>query len=267
EMLEYCEADVRATKELVLACRMMTEAEHRDWIICEQINDHGICIDREFAGAAVKYASEEADAINARITRLTNGQITKFTQSKRVRELVIEHMRDQGLNMDPVTRYKAGEVKLSMDKNARRELMDLNAEGSMPLPDHIMELIELTDDGNRSSVSKFAGMLSRADEDDRVRGAYVFAGAGQTQRFASRGLQVHNMRRDAYTQTEADELLERMLRHEPLEDVMNTLSKGLRSALIPRDDDHVFVVGDWSSIEAMGLPWLANSPGAEKKLD
>ena len=48
--------------------------------------------------------------------------------------------------------------------------------------------------------------------------------------------------------------------------VMQTLSKLLRPAIVP-DDGKTFVVGDWSAIEAMVLPWLSDSRGGEKVLD
>jgi len=264
-MAAYCADDVRATRELMQRCRPLTLPELHDWHVNERINDRGVCIDLELATLATRYATDEAAEIAACLRRVTNGRITKHTQTARVRDFVLEHVQETPDALDVMTRYKAGTKKYSIDKAARAELLDRAAEFN--LPDHVVEVIELTDDGNRSSVAKFRKMIDRTEQDGRARGALVYAGAGQTLRFASRGIQLHNMRRDCAKQHDADALVDRMAAGEPLTDVMNTLSGLLRPTIVPQTDHDVLVVGDWSAIEAMGLPWLADSPGAEQMLD
>jgi DNA polymerase len=137
----------------------------------------------------------------------------------------------------------------------------------------IEDVLELVQLGSKSSVAKFGRMVGRADDDDsRVRGAFVYAGASQTLRYASRGLQLHNMARDCFGVEQTEDLIEQMREGYILEDdhgdlpVMQTLSKLLRPALIPAEGK-VFVVGDWSSIEARALPWLAKSEYAKARLE
>ena len=99
----------------------------------------------------------------------------------------------------------------------------------------------------------------------------MYAGASQTLRYASRGLQLHNMARICFNAEQTEDLKEQMKDGYILEDdngdlpVMQTLSKLLRPALIP-ETGKVFVVGDWSSIEARALPWLAKSEYAKDRL-
>ena len=265
---DYCEDDLHATRELVHNCRSLTQAEHEDWLINERINDRGVTVDRELARAAMQYAEVEQDSIKARLTELTDGWITSFSQSTRIAAHLRDCIEAAGGSLEPMLRYKGDVKSYSADKSVRAELLDLCHSGELGLPDDAVEVLELVDDGNRSSVSKFKTMMARTEGAvPRARGSFVYAGASQTLRYAARGLQLHNIRRDCFNQHDADDLLDRMQAGAQLPNVMNTLSKMLRPSLVPDADDKVFVSGDWSSIEAMGLPWLAESDGAEDKLD
>jgi DNA polymerase bacteriophage-type len=242
-----------------------------DWLVNERINERGVMIDVELATNATKYAAAEQGEISTHLTRLTNGAATKHTQHQRVRTWVMERVCKDVIEI--MTKRVKGEVKYSMDASIRDQLLTKHAIGAIELTDDVVEVIELVQAGSKSSVSKFKNMLLRADdEDSRVRGAFVYAGASQTLRFAARGLQLHNFIRDCFSAEQTEDLKEQMREGYILEDdegdlpVMSTLSKLLRPALIPAEGN-VLVVGDWSSVEARALPWLANSRGAEKKLD
>jgi len=49
--------------------------------------------------------------------------------------------------------------------------------------------------------------------------------------------------------------------------IARTLSMCLRPTFCAEDEDHTLVWGDWSSIEARMLPWLADNPGSREILD
>jgi len=264
EMGEYCLDDVRATTELKERLRPMSEEELQDWQVNERINDRGIRIDRELATLAIRYAEDEKAEIADRLSYLTAGVITAHSQTKRLAKYLSEilapvpHLRELLFKSSDI-----GERKLSCDKNIRETLL-----AEPELPADIREIVQLVQDGGKSSVSKFERMLAMADRDTgRVHGVFVYAGAGQTKRYASRGLQLHNMARDCFSPAETEALKEDMRAGKALpKPVMHTLSKLLRPALWPQAGN-VFVVGDWSAIEARVLPWLANSPGSEEALN
>jgi len=115
-------------------------------------------------------------------------------------------------------------------------------------------------------------MIDMSGVDDRVRGAFLFAGAASTGRYTSRGLQLHNMRRDCWSADDAEHLALLMSEDAVLEvggesvPVMDGLSKLLRPALIP-EEGHLFVVGDWAAIEGRVLPWLSDSAGGDAVLE
>lgn len=271
DMGVYCLDDVRATKAAANELRPMTKQEHEDWLVNERINERGVRIDFDLATNAMKYAGAEQAEIAERLKIITHGGVEKHTQHARVKGWVLLRVCEKAQEI--MAHYKDGEIKYSLDKNVRNELLTRHATGYINLAPDIIEVLELVQAGSKSSVAKFKNMVNRADDGDkRVRGAFVYAGASQTLRYASRGLQLHNMRRDCFSPEQTEDLKEQMREGYILEDekgdlpVMETLSKLLRPTLIPNKGS-VFIVGDWSSVEARALPWLAKSRGSEKKLD
>lgn len=275
QMAEYCLQDVRLTAFIMRVTRPLTQQEHEDWLVSERINDRGVCIDREFCEMAVQYAEQEQAEIAEMLNNLTGGEIEKHTQHHRVKKWITERLADYDpkcteAGTDPlslITRHKDGEKKISTDRSARATLLAAHNTDHIHLPDDVVQLLELVDDGSRSSVAKFGRMLNMADPmTDRVTGAFLYAGAGQTKRFSARGLQVHNFPRDCLNEDEFESVFDVMTREDPLDDCMNTLGRSLRCALWP-DAGKVFVVGDWSGIEARALPWLSDDYRAEAVLD
>jgi DNA polymerase len=263
-MGRYCMSDSIATVEVLKKLRPMLAEDKRDWQISERINDKGVKIDRRLAELAAEYAVHEKVEIGLKMKEKSNGVLTKPTQTARLLKAMVAVYEDDAEFMAAVSRLdvKTGDTKLSLDKNARAKVLAL--EGIDP---YWRELIDLVDQGGNSSVSKFISMLARADADtDRVHGAFIFAGAGQTQRYSSKGLQMHNMRRDCFNAEEAEKVKASMALGKKLTaPVMDTLAKLLRPCIIP-EKGHKFVVGDWSAIEARVLPWLADSEGGEAVL-
>ena len=260
----YCRQDLRVQAKLMEHCRPLTQDEHQDWLVNERINQRGVRVDRFLAEHGTYYANDEAEAIKAELIRCTEEpdgfRIDSFSQHQRIKDWLLGYLPDEALPVLEV--YKGGEKKLSTDKAVRQEL--LGRADEFDLDANTRYVLELINDGNRSSVSKFQKMLDMTtDEDERARGVFVYAGAPSTLRYAARGLQLHNMIRNCFSNEEAEAVLGQMVQDAPLDDVMETLARMLRPALIP-DDGNVFVVGDWSAIEARALAWLA---GDEKKLD
>ena len=165
-----------------------------------------------------------------------------------------------------MTVYKNGEKKTSLAKDIREQILDRADTGEIMITDKVYDVIAALDDGNKSSVAKYKRMLERADDEDRVSGAFVYAGAS-TIRYTSRGLQLHNFKRDCLSPERTEELKRTMATgfQVSVGNVMDTLSKALRPTIVP-GRGNVLIVGDFKSIENRGLPWLANSPGALNKL-
>tara|TARA_R110000751_G_scaffold10128_1_gene37533 strand:- start:8166 stop:10226 length:2061 start_codon:yes stop_codon:yes gene_type:complete len=267
----YCVDDILATKALANACRLMSPTEHADWLANERINDRGLRIDRPLAEKATSFAAVEVAALGKELTALTGGEVTKHTQNARIKAWLLPRLSPEAEALTAVHTTDAAKNdvrKNSLAKNIRANLLGRADAGEIELEDVVYNVIAALDDGNKSSVSKFKRMVERADpDDDRVRGAFMYAGAA-TLRYTSRGLQLHNFRRDCWSPSETASFRGLMLAGQSLDEgtVMDTLSKLLRPALLPADGN-VFVVNDWSSIESRALPWLADDPRAERKLE
>jgi DNA polymerase len=257
ELIEYCEQDVRAMRAVSQAMRQLTPEELADYHVSERINDRGVRLDVELALAAIKYADVEGVEIQRRVSEVTNQEVVSV-RSPKMREWVLARVTPEQRELMIV------KDKWSIDKSVRANLLACD-----DLAPEVREVVQSADDLWASSVAKFARLAALADQHDRrVRGAFVFAGGAATGRFASYGAQVHNFTRKVAKDPEA--VRHAMVRGHALVPtygarVTDVLRGMLRPALLPAEG-HVFIVADWSSIEARVTPWLAGVTG-EAKLD
>ena len=267
EMVAYCEQDVKAMRSISKALRPLSADELADYHVNERINDRGVLVDVPLCNAAIKFASDELVEIEQIVAEVTEGEITSV-RSPKMRQWVIDRVGPQALKL--METYKDGEKKYSIDKTVRANLLALARENADEVPPIVAEVIQCADDLWASSVAKFSRLASLADvEDNRVRGAFVFAGGSATGRASSYGAQVHNFTRKCAKSPE--DVRTAMVRGHSIvpvfgERVTDVLKGMLRPALIPAKGKHL-VVADWSSIEARANPWLSNCPAGERKLD
>jgi DNA polymerase len=257
EMIQYCEQDVRAMRAISQAMRDLSAEELQDYHVNERINDRGVLVDVPLCQAAVKFASDELIEIEQIVKEVTGGAITSV-RSPRMREWVLERVGDEAKKL----MEKDG--KYSIDKTVRANLLLM--ENPDEVPADVQEVIQCADDLWASSVAKFNRLSCLADEEDqRVRGAFVFAGGSATGRASSYGAQVHNFTRKCAD--EPEDVRQAMVRGHAIvprygKRVTDVLKGMLRPALIPATGKH-FVVADWAAIEARVNPWLSGR-GADK---
>ncbi len=251
EMIQYCEQDVRAMRAISKAMRDLSAEELEDYHVNERINDRGVLVDVPLCQAAVKFASDELVEIEQIVKEVTGGAITSV-RSPRMREWVLERVGDEAKKL----MEKDG--KYSIDKTVRANLLLM--ENPDEVPADVQEVIQCADDLWASSVAKFNRLSCLADEEDqRVRGAFVFAGGSATGRASSYGAQVHNFTRKCAD--EPEDVRQAMVRGHAIvprygKRVTDVLKGMLRPALIPATGKH-FVVADWAAIEARVNPWLS----------
>jgi len=254
EMIKYCEQDVRAMRAISKGMRDLSDEELLDYHVNEQINDRGVLVDVPLCHAAVKYASDELIEIEEIVKEVTEGAITSV-RSPRMREWVWDRVDEEARKL------MQKDDKVSIDKTVRANL--LNCDG---VPPDVQEVIQCADDLWASSVAKFNRLAALADiEDERVRGAFVFAGGSATGRASSYGAQVHNFTRKCAEQP--DDVRQAMVRGHAIvprygKRVTDVLKGMLRPAIIPAAGKHL-VVADWAAIEARVNPWLSGR-GADK---
>jgi DNA polymerase len=266
EMIRYCEQDVRAMRAISEAMRPLSDEELADYHTNERINDRGVLLDLPLAQAAIRYASVELEEIETLVAELTEGAI-KSVRSPKMRQWVIDRVGPQALKM--METYKDGDLKYSIDKSVRANLLAFAEENPDEIPTTVADVIQCADDLWASSVAKFSRLASLADEDDhRVRGAFVFAGGSATGRASSYGAQVHNFTRKCAAAP--DDVRHAMVRGHSIvprfgKRVTDVLKGMLRPALIPAPGKQ-FVVADWSAVEARVTAWASADPQADDVL-
>jgi DNA polymerase len=266
ELYAYCAQDVRTEMATMQMTPRLTERELAVYHANERVNDRGLKVDTEFARAATLYADLEAVEISERLRAVTGGAIETPRQYQRIKDYILARAPEvKPLMIQTSVDRRSGveETKLGFDKDVRRRVMEVAEDDPDLLPTDVADVVRLVDEAGRSSVSKYKNMHTRASDDDRVRGAYICFGAGQTGRFSSVGVQVHNLPRSS--RKDPDTVRRWVIEDRELPDgVMDTLSSMLRPSIIA---DTSFVCGDWSAIEARMLPFLSDSVGGDGVLD
>lgn len=240
-LYEYCQQDVRTEMAIGEFLRPLNDEELEMWQYTEIMNDRGWQVDVELARRAVATAEKFKRKINAEIADLTGGYVTSVTQNERL----LKWVNKQGFKL-----------KTLEEKFLRPKLYD--AEGD------VREVLELRLHGARAAVAKFETLLKRVDDDGRLRGLYVYHGAGQTGRFTASGVQVHNLKRlpDDFDRRMADNFLKKGAVVLGKKTPLRNLAMLVRMSFIAPKKKYL-AVGDWSAIEAMILPWIAEGIGID----
>lgn len=256
EFAAYCGMDIATMREASLTLPEMRDVDVQVYHASERINDRGLPIDVELCLLATKYAEAEAVEAARAVVELSAGAL-KTVRGTKLRDWVYARL-------DPTLRkhmelHKDGKLKTSLATDIRASLLEIAEDNPDAIDPVVVEMIEAAEAGSMSSTAKFQTMLDRVSDDGRLRGAFVFNGAYQTNRFSSTGAQVHNFPRLVAKDPEA--VLERMRRGLPLGSTLLTLKSMLRPAIAPQKG-RVIVRADWNAVEARGLPWLVDTPAA-----
>jgi len=262
-VLEYCMQDVVVEATIGMVVRDLTREEWKDYHVCERMNDRGIPIDADLARAAQSYAEVEAAEIAKELNAATGGAITSAKQFARIKQWVAVKAPEIA---EQFTDEETG--KFSLDRSARTAIF----ESDLNLSEEVREVLELIDDAGRASTAKYAAIENRTDTDGRLRGAYLFNGAGQTGRYSAMGFQPHNLVRDKLDNS--GDVIEAVLDGASADEVtklsgqnmLTTLARMLRPTIVA-ENGNVLVWADYSAVEARALPWLSGTQDAEPLLD
>lgn len=254
-MGQYVIDDVKCMREMIKCLRPLTDDEWAEYHLNARINDRGLPVDIDLCTAALGYTQEVAADAAKEITALTGGKMTKHTQRKSRDAWILPKLTDAQKGL--LTVCKKGVKKTSFDQDHREYLLACD-----DLDHDARKLIELINDAGSSALMKYAVAVHQHIE-GRVHNTFLWHGAARTGRFAGRGLQPHNMRRDCYEPNEAKDFIRDILGGYELRTPSKTMAKLLRTMI--KSDKGIYWV-DWKSIEGRVAPWLANSRVADKKL-
>lgn len=239
---KYCINDVRAEMGVArrLANYSMPEHEWQAWATDQRVNDNGLPIDSELVARILTVAQEHKEETLNLSTQLTG------LDNPNSRTQLIQWLSSHGVDVDDL---QAGTVAQLLKGK---------------LPDVVRDVLEQRQQLSKASLAKFDALKRATCDDERLRGAFQFAGAGRTGRFAGRIFQPQNLPRPTLGESDIDEA-RTLVRHCDTEtmamlydDLSGVLSSLIRS-VIAAPKGKKLVVADYASIESIMVAWCAQS--------
>ena len=240
---EYCKRDVIAEKKIVsrLSKYPMPESEWKLWQVDQKINDTGLPIDVELVNAIVELSDDYRKIVTEKVIQSTGIQNPNSVQQ------LSKWMEEKGVKTS------------SLDKEAVSSLLK-----DWSTPDEVREVLKNRQQLSKSSIAKYTSLSRATGNGDRLRGAFQFAGASRTGRWAGRIFQPQNLPRPLIDDEEIGKVrnLIRIANVESLsaqyEDFAGVMSSCIRSMIIAPKGKQL-VVADFASIESIMIAWCAQS--------
>ena len=239
---EYCLQDVRTERDIRkrLECFPLMDHEWDYYHLDQRVNDRGVKIDLPLVEQAIT-----CDLMQSEIMTKKAYELTGLENPNSVSQLK-SWLEERGIPIESLGKKDVAALIEDLDKHST------DAEA--------LEMMKLRLQMAKSSVKKYQAAQRYVCRDGRAHGLFQFSGANRTQRWAGRGIQLQNLPQNHIeTLEEARELIW-MGCFDMVESIYgNTpdiLSQLIRTMLIPKDGC-VFVIADFSAIEARVLAWLA----------
>lgn len=234
----YNKRDVETECEIIkrLGNHALPDFIWKEYAESEAINDRGVLID----GALVDNAMEISDKTGL-ILKNTLQKLTNLENPNSVTQLK-NWLKGQGLEVEDLGKKNVESIL----KSGPSDLINL--------------VLALRLQTSKSSIKKYEAINNCKCSDSRVRGMFQFVGASRTGRFASKFVQLQNLRQNHLSNLGDVRKLVKNGDMEALnllyDDIPDVLSQLIRTAFIPKPN-HKFIVADFSAIEARVLAWYA----------
>jgi len=242
---ERCQNDVATTRAAYNSplLKPLLPEERHTLVLDAAINTRGICANVPFLQAVIALADEEYAAINARLSEMTEGEITAVTQVPRIKKAV----NARGHKMTTLGKRSVSAVLAHQPDDFTQEILTLRKKGAYTVGGTAKRLL-----------------AHASPEDSRIRGALRYYG-GATGRWSSPGPQLHGLNRndselsiDLVDAVLAGDHTTLAQHGDPLKVAANLCRAGLCAA-----PGHVLICADFGAVESRVTAWLA---GEEWKL-
>jgi len=236
---EYCKQDVVTEMEVGrrLESFPVPDQEQRLWELDQWINSYGVAVDRELIAGALHCSDMVTAELMDEAIKLSG-----LDNPKSVKQLTKWLEDETGEEVDNLQKNTVAELIKTTDSDTARRMLEIRQELS------------------KTSVKKYAAMDTAICDDGRIRGLLQFYGANRTGRWAGRLVQVHNLPQNHLdTLGHARECVKTKKVHVLkliYGNVSDTLSQLIRTTFVP-SPGNLFVVADFSAIEARVIAWLA----------
>lgn len=240
EYVLYNIADTAAEREIyyLLESIEIPQMERDLYVLDQKINDTGILVDKHFVNNAIKidewYSSNLSKIVSEKYG------IDNPNSSAQLKQWLLEVTGDEVGSlakgeMPALLESNKGDADVSFVLKARQQL-------------------------SKSSIKKYTAMLNCIGDDNKARGLFQFYGANRTGRWAGRLIQLQNLPQNhladiaevrSYVYEGKQTALDLLY-----DDLSSILSQLIRTAFIPSRG--LYVVADFSSIEARVISWLAS---------
>ena len=241
-LYQYCVNDVKTEMEVDTLLPELPESEREVWELDLIMNSRGVQVDVTLARSAMQIADYLTSGLNARLSVLTNGAVSKASRV----EAIKTYLASQGVKVS------------SLDKTAVTSLL-----ARPDFPQVLKDVISIRRQVGKSSTAKYAKILETVSPvDDRVRGTLQYHAAA-TGRWGGRGAQPQNFPQGFKEGAEQEGAISLINSGDPSlfslvygDGAMQTLSDTLRGTIIA-PIGKVLMVADYSAIEARILFWEA----------
>jgi DNA polymerase len=218
----------------------LPDHEWRLWHLDQKINETGMPVDMQLVDNAIAIADRNKTDL------LTRAKVITGIKNPNSDAQLGPWIKASGVDLP---NYQKGTVAKAL-------------KGDMPPVTR--EVLEMRAQWKKTSTRKFTKLKTMTGYDGRLRGAFQFAGAGRTWRWAGRGVQLQNLPRGIFNNVaELAEAVE-LVRNGDYDTIelfydrpMDVISSVVRPAF-RAPDGYRMIVSDLAAIEARVLGWLAN---------
>ena len=235
----YCRTDCDVEKLLDDSLPDLSPEEVVNWVINQKMNLRGVQIDTDSVKKILNMLKLETRILNQEVCDITDGAV------------------DSVLKVEALTNWLQAEGVAIADLTKASVTNALKSEG---LSGETKRVLEIRQQIAKASVKKFKAMMSRAEDDGKIRDLAKFHGAS-TGRETAQAVQVHNLPSRGLIKTtdHAIKLIQaddfdtlKLLYGNPFQ----VFSSCIRS-VITASPGKILHVGDYNAIECRILNWLA----------
>lgn len=238
KFIEYAIRDVEACRDIwhKLPKDNWKIADRNAYNLDQYMNDCGMCIDIDFVDKMLVLIDEE----NKRLLQVFNEKTDNLGSPAR-RKAFLDYIEEK---FDIVLPNTSKVVLDSYIKTGSNE----------QLKQVLLSATKLS----KSSVAKYKTLLNHTSKDGVFRGGLKFRGASRTRRWAGNAFQPQNLpSRGLPPYEEIEAFIGNVKEGNPVEgDILAMASAALRSCIIPRDGDNLYVA-DLANIEGRINAYLA----------